>query len=247
MWQTSVRANVLFVSFSGVDGSGKSTQIAALRDCLEAAGARVAVLTFWDDVATLARVRDFTSHALFRGDRGAGVPGKPIVRRDKNVRTPYMAALRLGLYVLDAVHLNLVFAKVLAEGVDAIIFDRYLYDELANLPLDNLLVRGYVRLLLSCVPRPDVAFVLDAEPEMACQRKPEYPLEFVCRHRRSYFAVQSLAREMIVVPPSSVAEVQQKIAQELRRHVPANKLSYLGDESSTLRAAHAFRPQSCES
>ena len=42
-----------FVSFSGIDGAGKSTQIANLRARLQDAGMRVALITFWDDVARL--------------------------------------------------------------------------------------------------------------------------------------------------------------------------------------------------
>ena len=39
------------VSFSGIDGSGKSTQIDALRAQLEIDGQRVLLIWFWDDFA----------------------------------------------------------------------------------------------------------------------------------------------------------------------------------------------------
>src|ERR1700756_4613659 len=99
------------VSFSGIDGSGKSTQIEILCACLNEAGFRVSRLAFWDDVATLTSVREFSGHTLFKGEKGVGSPAKPVNRRDKNVRSWYMTVVRFGLYFLDAVSLCVVVAR----------------------------------------------------------------------------------------------------------------------------------------
>src|ERR1022692_360011 len=76
-----------FVSFSGIDGSGKSTQIDALCVQLQANGLRVRVIRFWDDIARLTGLREATGHRIFKGDKGIGTPSAPINRRDKNVRS----------------------------------------------------------------------------------------------------------------------------------------------------------------
>ena len=73
------------VSFSGIDGSGKSTQIEALRARLEKDGLRVLLITFWDDIARLTGLREATGHRIFKGDKGVGSPSAPINRRDKKV------------------------------------------------------------------------------------------------------------------------------------------------------------------
>ena len=57
------------VSFSGIDGAGKSTQIETLRSRVQEAGLRVMLITFWDDVARLTRLREVTGHTLFRGTK----------------------------------------------------------------------------------------------------------------------------------------------------------------------------------
>lgn len=62
------------ISFSGIDGAGKSTQIGAIHSRLSEAGVRVRLLAFWDDVAALAGVREFLSHVLFKGEKGVGFP-----------------------------------------------------------------------------------------------------------------------------------------------------------------------------
>src|ERR1700744_521428 len=121
------------ISFSGIDGAGKSTQIQALRSRIQEAGLRVLLITFWDDVARLTRLREVTGHTLFKGDKGVGTPAAPIVRRDKNVRSRLMTVVRLGLYFLDAVSLRIVIQRALRTPADLVICDRYIYDELANL------------------------------------------------------------------------------------------------------------------
>lgn len=201
------------VSFSGIDGAGKSTQIQALRARLNDVGARVSLVTFWDDVARLTRVREVTGHTLFKGDKGVGTPAQPVNRRDKNVRSWYMTAVRFGLYFVDAISLRIEVARALRTNTDVIIFDRYLYDELANLSLQNRIERAYVRLLLPFVPQPDVSFVLDADPVQARARKPEYPLDFLHRSRASYLALSELVSGMTVVAPQPVQDVEQQVSQ----------------------------------
>lgn len=230
--------DVLLLSFSGVDGAGKSTQISALHARLLASGVRVARLAFWDHVATWARFREVASVRLFKGDGGVGSPDRPVQRRDKNIRAWYLTFIRFFLYLLDACRLRLVVSTVIANHADVILFDRYIYDELVNLPLRNRIGRASARLLLKCVPHPDIAYLLDADPSLACERKPEYPLDFVDKHRKAYLDLQNLAHEMKVIAPGSVGEVQQEILRKLVSDVPERKRRHL---SGLTLAAEGWR------
>jgi len=207
--------NVKVISFSGIDGAGKSTQIEALRAHLRELGFRSALYTFWDNVVVFPRLREHMSLAAFQGDKGIGSPDKPINRRDKNVTSWYLTAVRLFLYLLDAYSLRVAISGVADAGADFIIFDRYIYDELANLPITRSPVRLYVSLLLRLVPKPDVAYVVDADPEAAHRRKPEYPLEFVRTNRDSYITLSRLVRGMTVLAPLSVEETTAKIRESI--------------------------------
>src|SRR5262249_12196966 len=149
----------ILVSFSGVDGSGKSTQIANLIDFAQQRGLTTKLLAFWDDVVVLSRYREGFVHKVYGSERGIGAPDKPVNRRDKNVRKWYLSLARHGLYLLDALHLVQVVASARRSGADVIIMDRYIYDELANLPLRNALTRALVRAIAAFVPRPDVAYI----------------------------------------------------------------------------------------
>jgi thymidylate kinase len=201
----------LLVSFSGVDGSGKSTQIASLMSYLEGRGLTVRRLAFWDDVVILTRYREGFVHKVYGSEPGIGTPERPVDRRDKNVRGWYLNLVRHALYALDAVHLNLVVSRARRSEADIIIFDRYLYDELANLPLSNPLTRAFVRVLNRLVPRPDVAYLLDADPEAARARKPEYPVEFLRECRSWYLQLARMLRFFRVIPPRPLPAAWQEV------------------------------------
>lgn len=204
------------VSFSGVDGAGKSTQIHALRLRLEKEGLRVRVIAFWDEIAALTGIREGAGHKIFKGEKGVGTPDAPVNRRDKNVRSFPMSCLRLGLYLLDAISTRIRFHRALRSGADFIIFDRYIYDQFANLNLRNPAIRAYIRQLIKLVPRPDVSYLLDADPVQARARKPEYPLDFLHINRQAYLDLAALLGGITVIPPLPIPQVHA----EILRHAP---------------------------
>ena len=205
----------MMVSFSGIDGAGKSTQIAELEAWLRQSGLRTQLLTFWDDIAVLSQFREFASRKAFRGDGGVGSPQNPVNRRDKNVTTWPVTMMRFGLYLADAVHLRWKVRAARRRDADVVILDRYIYDELANLPLHRSAAMLFTRLILKLAPKPDIAYLIDAHPVAAQARKPEYPLEFVRRNRDAYITLAHLSGAMTVVGPDSIAVMKTRIRNEM--------------------------------
>ena len=222
----------LLVSFSGLDGSGKSTQIANLRATVAQLGLRDSLLAFWDDVVVLCRYREGFVHKVYKSERGIGAPGKPVNRQDKNVRKWYLSLLRHGLYFLDAVNLCFVVGRARRSGANVVILDRYIYDELANLPLENPLTRLFCRMVHAFAPRPDIAYLLDADPEAAHARKPEYPVQFMHESRARYFALAALLRTITVIPPLPLEEAKAAVVDVLRKRLEAGKAGLRAPEAS---------------
>lgn len=207
----------LVVSFSGLDGAGKTTQIENLRALAHSLGLRDTLLAFWDNIVVLSRYREGFVHKVYGSERGIGAPDKPVARRDKNVRAWYLSIIRHGLYLLDTLHLAWVIAKARRRDLDLVIVDRYIYDELANLPLENPLTRIFVQFVKGIAPTPDIAFLLDADPVAARIRKPEYSVEFMQQSRRAYFMLAELLDTMTVIPPLPLSEAKHQVEQHFLR------------------------------
>jgi len=201
----------LLISFSGVDGSGKSTQIENLRAALHAAGLTTHLLAFWDNVVVGVKYREGFVHKVYKSERGIGAPGKPVNRRDKNMRGRHLTAMRHFLYLLDAIHLRRILSRTRKIDADVIILDRYIYDELSNLNLANPVSRVFVKFVRAIVPQPDIAYLLDADPAAAYARKPEYPVQFMQKCRQAYFELANLLGTMTTIPALSLPEAKQKV------------------------------------
>lgn len=212
------------IAFSGVDGAGKSTQIQALSATLRRAGLRVRIIAFWDEVARLRGFREAAASGLFKSEKGVGAPDAPVNRRDKNVRSGGMTLVRLFLYLVDALSLRSTMRKMSRMGCDIVIFDRFIYDELANLNLQSPAIRAYIRFILALVPPPRISFLLDADPVQARARKPEYPLDFLCLNRNSYLALAKLVPGVTVIDPMPA----DSVSREIVRHVNANLSAHRG-------------------
>ncbi len=205
------------ISFSGLDGSGKSTQIDNLRQVLRDRGLTTTLLAFWDDVVVLSRYREGFVHRVYGSEKGIGAPDRPVNRRDKNVRKWYLSVIRHGLYLLDAIHLTIVVRRARAGEADVVILDRYIYDELANLPLANFVSQTFVRFVAAFVPRPDVAYLLDADPQLARARKPEYPIDFLHECRRAYFRLADIVGCLTVIPPLPLSDAKREVENAVVR------------------------------
>lgn len=219
------------ITFSGIDGAGKTTQIELLHAYLSNQGYRVGLYTFWDHVAVLPNLR-----AEVGAKSVLGIPASPfsplVVKNNKHVRKWYLSLARSHLYALDVARLRRLFNGLGNENYDFVIFDRYVYDQLANISSTKKISRAYIRALLHFTPRPDLALILDASPAEAFARKPEYPLDFMYRYQRTFLALREVIPSLTVIASSTVDAVATQILTALHNtygSVPSNLTAELTD------------------
>jgi len=223
---------LFLITFSGIDGAGKTTQIENLSSFLQNQGFRVARLSFWDDVAVGSRMRAGVGQRTVDSDRGPNTSFVP--KNNKHIRKWYLSAARAGFYLLDVVRLRRLLISKKMRNADVVIFDRYVYDQVANIYSQSVAARIYGKLLLSETPAPDLSFVIDASPAAAYARKPEYPLDFVYRNRQSFLNLRELVPQLIIVPEGKPEDVSSEILRHVNRSRLFNSTPTHATSSATL-------------
>jgi hypothetical protein len=224
----------VLITFSGLDGAGKSTLIAWLKATLEQEERPVAVLHINTHVGLYAYARFFRDEAL----RLAGVrtPPRPAVYTEPAASNGGARGLR---WVFRRVRTAVVWSKVLRQiiyPIDLLLFvgyrlyverlrkrilimDRYFYDSLVDVA--NGRNWGSLRLLERITPTPDVALLLDVPPERAYGRKREQPYEYLERRWRAYQVLFPLVRTAVLLPNHDLGAAKAALYRVVTARLPA--------------------------
>lgn len=197
------------ITISGIDGSGKSTQVKMLKDHLESQGKRVfyfhaiefgmarKIVEFRNNYCLICRL---TSQCK-------------VAYQEKSVTKASCLAIQLRkLFLKIDVCRFRKFIPKLEKNYDYLLTDRYFYDSVIN--IEYLSKNNYN---IDFIPKPDLAFFLKADPGiiMERERKPDQGLEYL-KDKSKLFEDKISSWNLKVIDANSEKD---KISEEIKNYV----------------------------
>lgn len=169
------------ITISGLDGSGKSTQIEMLKQTLERRGSKV--FYFHAVQFSLAnKLASLLGHSMSKSGSGA---------KSVTTATPFQIFLRKVFLRIDIWRFKQLQSKLCNSGYAYILSDRYFYDSVVNIEYLSFKGKGSLASLKEAkLPFPDLAIYLETSPEeiMRRERVPDQGLEYLQKKKELYDA-----------------------------------------------------------
>lgn len=171
------------ISISGLDGSGKSTQIQLLKQLLESQGKRV----FYFHAIQFGianKIKNFPSSKPTLNGRPSEYGTKSFYKKSVTEASCFQIWLRKIFLGIDICRFSKLVEKLKKEGYDYILTDRYFYDSLVNI---EYLQKSTVT-FKNKITKPDIAIYLKTDPKQIMQRerKPDQGMEYLKKKKEIF-------------------------------------------------------------
>mgnify|MGYP001583562831 FL=1 len=206
--------NVQYIALTGVDGSGKSTQLKLLMDHLIKNGYKIAYFHAVEFSLANKISRLLKGKQTFEAGQEKAITESSFVS----------LILREKFLFIDFIRFQFWRRHLRLEGYDYILSDRSFYDSLINIEYLNLaknsaLVRFGLWFLLLCLPKAEPAFFfeLSAQDIMTRSRVPEQGQEYLEQKLKLFHKRETEWHLLSINATKSEAEIFQKILDTVEK------------------------------
>jgi thymidylate kinase len=206
-----LRAKGIMLSFSGVDGAGKSTILGEMRELLQEKYRRKVVVL---------RHRPCLLPILSAWKYGKEAAEKKIVSslpRKGNNQSRLSSLFRFGYYYADyLLGQLLIYTKYMLRGY-VVLYDRYYFDFIVDGKRSNILLRpSFIRQLYRFVYKPQLNVFLYAPPEVILERKQELTagdITHLTEHYKTLFDRMGAQQQYICIENTDKQATMEQIEQ----------------------------------
>jgi thymidylate kinase len=201
----------MLITFSGIVGSGKSTNAKHVFKFLQEQGYPAVYIRFrfltWRKIFRPLPTKKKRSHAQKKAAPKA---------HDKPLRCQATASLTLVRF-FGYLWRTLIFRAFVRMRLrqKIAIMDRFYYDSFTHYKLTSRAERVYLGILKKAMPEPDLALMLIAEPKVILRRRPHYDAAYV---RELFLNYTQVAREfpnVVTIKTDNFSALTGTIAQHV--------------------------------
>lgn len=217
-----MKAKQLFICFSGIDGTGKTTLSKTVVEALRKKGVNCRyVYGRWKPIISkpfviLGNLLFLRKLDIFENYNKYSNTKKNLIKKHSFLSRLYQQILLFdyGIQIFFNVQLPLLFGK-------SIVCDRYLYDTVVtdlaidlSYSLDDSI--HMLEYLFNFFPKPDIAFLIDVSEEIAYHRKDDTPsLSYLKERRKMYLDIGKKYDMKILDGASGLKTLQNEIERQV--------------------------------